>query len=168
MRGTRTPHKPASDSRDWNVACAERSGGAGGQLGRLWGPDRRAATLGAGGNGARVPRHGRGGAGGRGPRALSSARAGPTRSPTPCRLRRLRARPRGTAGERSAGGGGGAVRCDLGAPPLPPGLWAPTPRAPRDRARGAGEAAEGAPVATPSPRPAGAGLSPLEPLFPHP
>lgn len=63
--GTRALSTQVTGSRDGNVECTERSGKAGGQPGRLWGPDRRAATLGAGGNGACVPRHGRSVAGAR-------------------------------------------------------------------------------------------------------
>uniref|UniRef100_A0A8C0N057 Phosphatidylinositol glycan anchor biosynthesis class Q n=1 Tax=Canis lupus familiaris TaxID=9615 RepID=A0A8C0N057_CANLF len=64
----------AADSGHRNVLGPERSGGVGGQPGRLWGPDRRAATRGAGGNGARVPRRGWG-------RRVPSARAARRRPP---------------------------------------------------------------------------------------
>ena len=53
----RTLRTPATGSGKGNFACAERSGTAGGRSERLWGPDRRAATLGVGGSGARDPRH---------------------------------------------------------------------------------------------------------------
>lgn len=65
-----------------------------------------------------------------GSRALSSSRARPTRSPTPSRPRRPRARPRGAAGEHS-GAGRGPRGVTLGRRPPAPGLWALTPRAGR-------------------------------------
>lgn len=66
---------------------------------------------------------------GLGLRPLSSARARPTQSPTPPRIRRPRARPPGAAGEHSRGGPA-SVRCDLGSRPSWPQAQGSGPRLP--------------------------------------
>lgn len=103
--------------RDRNVACAERSGKAGGQPERLWGPDRRAATLGAGGNGARVPGHRHSGAGDRGCcRPLWPAQRNPQPHPEPtARGHGSREQPVSIRGE-----GCGPCGVTLGSPPSRP------------------------------------------------
>lgn len=156
---TSTLHAPAADSGDRNVACAERLGGVRGQLGRLWGPDRRAATLGAGGNGARVPRRGRGGVGGRERcRPPGPARRGPPPHPDPA------ARERGLGEQPVSFGGAGRRLCGvtLGRRPSRsgPGLW--TPDSPGRAGPGAGRGGGGGRGPEAAPR-AGAAYTPPPP-----
>lgn len=75
------------------VAHAELSGSVGEQPGHDWRLDRRAATRGAGGNGADVPRRAWG------PRAPSSSRARQTWCPTQSLPYHSGTRPREAAGE---------------------------------------------------------------------